>query len=487
MNAASPPRKFHAMYGICVWAVGVLIGVFFAGIVRPLWWPHSWGWFLAGCVFAVLLLRSGRIWSLVLLVVVGLATGMVRGTIDLASVAHLSPYYDTVVTVHGRVAEDIAQAKNGASIIRLKDANVDGTHIAGILWIGLAGEAKDLQRSDVVTVRGTLKPGFGSFSATMRRAQVGQVTREAGRDPFVVFRDWLSGGIHQQLGEREAALGAGYVLGQKRALAPDFEEALRVVGLTHVVVASGYNLTILVRFARRLFGKMSRYMAALAGVVMVLLFIGITGMSPSMMRAGMVAGISLAAWYYGRKLHPVVLLIVTAAISVLVQPSFAWGDVGWLLSFAAFAGVMLFAPVLQSYFYGEKKPGAIRQIIGETFSAQLYTMPIIMMSFGTVSVVALVVNMLILPLVPLAMLLVFATGLFAHWLPWLAGVVAQPTQWLMSYMTSVIDIFAQLPWASYDLKIGWPLLAAMYVAIISVTVWLYRRSTVSYRQVNLVE
>lgn len=54
-------------------------------------------------------------------------------------------------------------------------------------------------------------------------------------------------------------------------------------------------------------------------------------------------------------------------------------------------------------------------------------------------------------------------------------------------MTGVIDIFAELSWAAYEIKIGWPLLVAMYIAIIGVTVWLYRRSTVSYRRVNLVE
>lgn len=475
------------MYSICAWAIGVLSGVLAAGILRPAWWPHSWGWFLAGCVISALLVYVGRIWSLLAVTLMGGMLGMVRGAIDISSIAQLAPHYDAVVTVRGVVAEDVDQAKNGSSILRVKDVDVHGKRIAGVLWIGLTGQAVDVRRSDTVTVRGVLKPGFGAFSGVMRRADVEQVQREVGRDPFVSFRDWLSDGIHRMLGEREAALGAGYVLGQKRALAPDFEEALRIVGLTHVVVASGYNLTILVRFARRLFGRVSRYMAALAGGLMVLAFIGITGMSPSMMRAGMVAGISLAAWYYGRQLHPGVLLIITAAASVLVQPSFAWGDVGWLLSFAAFAGVMLFAPVLQSYLYGDKKPGTIRQIIGETFSAQLYTMPIIMMSFGTVSVVALAVNMLILPLIPLAMITVFATGLLAHWLPWLAAVVAQPTQLLLSYMTGVIDIFAELSWAAYEIKIGWPLLVAMYIAIIGVTVWLYRRSTVSYRRVNLVE
>ena len=59
------------------------------------------------------------------------------------------------------------------------------------------------------------------------------------------------------------------------------------------------------------------------------------------------------------------------AITVLINPSYAWGDVGWQLSFAAFAGVMLLAPLLQSYYFGDKKPGTVRQILGETIAATL--------------------------------------------------------------------------------------------------------------------
>ncbi len=78
-------------------------------------------------------------------------------------------------------------------------------------------------------------------------------------------------------------------------------------------------------------------------------------MSPSMSRAGLVAGLSLLAWYYGRRIHPLVLLPLAMAITVMVQPSYAWGDLGWQLSFAAFAGVLIGAPLIQAYFLATRK------------------------------------------------------------------------------------------------------------------------------------
>jgi hypothetical protein len=88
---------------------------------------------------------------------------------------------------------------------------------------------------------------------------------------------------------------------------------------------------------------------------MILSFMAITGWSASMTRAGLVAGLSLWAWYYGRKFHPVTLLAIAASVTATVYPPYAWGDIGWALSFAAFAGVMIIAPIVTSYFFGSEK------------------------------------------------------------------------------------------------------------------------------------
>jgi competence protein ComEC len=173
----------------------------------------------------------------------------------------------------------------------------------------------------------------------------------------------------------------------------------------------------------------------LSSTAMILAFMAVTGMSPSMSRAGLVAGLSLAAWYYGRKIHPLVLLPLAAAVTLLVNPQFGWNDLGWQLSFAAFAGVIILAPLLQRYFFGDKEPGAIRQVAGETLSAQIFTLPLLVMAFGMMSNVALLANVLILPLVPLAMLLVFLAGIFAT-VPLLGAVIAAPTTWLLSTFAS---------------------------------------------------
>jgi competence protein ComEC len=277
------------------------------------------------------------------------------------------------------------------------------------------------------------------------------------------------------------------LVGQKKTLPADLAEALQIVGLTHVVVASGYNLTILVRLARRIFMKVSKYFATLMAGAMIASFIAITGASPSMARAGLVASLSLAAWYYGRKFHPLVLLSLAIGVTVLMNPSYAWGDVGWQLSFAAFGGVMILAPLLQRYFFGESKPGIVRQILGETISALICTAPILIAAFEQLSNVAIIANLLVLPLVPLAMLLTFIAGIGVLLFTGISQVIGMPATWLLEYMINVAKYLANLPWATTKLELSWIWVTILYLIIVGVCLYLWRATHYNLRDANLVE
>lgn len=480
-------RGIHPVFLISSLSCGVLAGCLAAYYFPSQWFTAS-SWWIVWIFWLTICFWRARRWTTGVILVIGMMIGYSRGVHELASWVDLSHYTGRMVTMSGIVREDPAAGSGSEVRLRLDGVRVDTTQYGGVYWVTVGGNnAKMIERSDRVTVRGTLDEGFGTFAATMFRAQLVELDKRVRFDPMLDVRNHFADAIRTVLPDPQAALGIGYILGQKRALPPDFEAALLTVGLTHVVVASGYNLTILVRVSRRLFERVSRYMAVLASGTLILAFIGITGLSPSMSRAGLVAGLSLVAWYYGRTIHPVVLLVVTAAISVLVQPSYLWGDVGWMLSFASFAGVMFLAPLLQVYFYGDAKPGLVRQVLGETFSAQLLTLPLILLTFGVISNVALIANLLVLPLVPLAMLLTFAAGFVALWLPWLMGLVALPAYWLLTYMTWIIELLAGLPWASAEVAVNVSTALALYGLIILLIVWLKRRTKLSFRQVNLVE
>ena len=484
MNWWVVKRRIHISWLIAMIATGCVAGVAVAAYV-PIGWFSHYVWVLVGGLLLAFSLYYRYVAVLILCLGGGVLIGLWRGSVDRADLAIYDSIRGHTVALQGKVQEDIDQRSDGQYVMKLGSVIYDTTLLPGIVWVTFSSDT-GIARSDIVTIHGKISEGFGNIPTAVYGASVVKVERPDPGDIALHVRDVFGSAVRSVVPEPEVSLGLGYLLGQRRALPEELSEALRIAGLTHVIVASGYNLTILVRFARRLFARISRYTALMASSGLVLSFIAVTGMSPSMSRAGLVTGLSLLAWYYGRKFHPLVLLPIAAAVTVLVNPSYAWGDVGWQLSFAAFGGVMILAPLLQAYFFGDKKPGTIRQIMGETISAQLATLPIIIIAFGQVSNVALIANLLVLPLVPLAMLLTFATGLGILTIPVIGMWLAVPTTWLLSYMTGVAEYVANLPWAMTDINLGWTALF-LYLVIVGVCIYMYRATRISLRDHNIVD
>ena len=476
--------ELHISWLIAVWCLGVVVGVV-ASMQLPYGMFSGLGWLLLACCLLIPLLKDQRRWMIGLVLVSGATLGLWRGGIGQIGLENYEQIVGNQVELSGKIMEDPDVDKQGKTVLRLTDIKFQDQELPGNIWVTMV-KNDVLRRSDRVTVGGKLTDGFGSFAGAIYRAELVDVERPVPGDVAVGARDWFAERVRAKVPAPKADLGLGFLLGLRRALPTELAEALKIAGLTHVIVASGYNLTILVRLSRRLFVRVSKYLSMLTSVAMILAFMAITGLSPSMSRAGLVAGLSLATWYYGRNMHPFVLLPFAAAVTLLVNPQFGWNDLGWQLSFASFAGVIVLAPLLQRYFFGEKEPGTLRQIVGETLSAQIMTLPLILLTFGVLSNVALIANVLILPFVPLAMLMTFLVGIFAG-VPFLADILATPTTWLLSYMTHVADWLASQSWAQTEISIGWLGVLVMYAVIALATWYMWRQTKLNLHETNIVQ
>lgn len=346
--------------------------------------------------------------------------------------------------------------------------------------------AGDVRRGDRVTIAGRVDGGFGNSAAKIT-GKISSTDRASQLDAALTLRDGFAGSVQRAIHDPAASLGTGYLLGKKSALPDDLVMALQITGLTHIVVASGYNLTVLVRAGRRLFARVSKYLAAMSGVGLVVGFVMMTGMSATMIRAGLVALLSLWAWYYGRAFHPVTLLLTAAAVTLAIDPSFGWGDLGWSLSFAAFAGVMIVAPIATRYFFGKEKVPFVSQLLIETVSAQLATLPIMILAFHQFSVIAPFANVLILPFIPLAMILVAIAGIGTWLVPGVANVVGWPAERLLDAQVAVINWCAEVPGAL--LTPTWtPMVAVLYVGGVGAAVMYMKwRTKFVLRTASIVE
>lgn len=472
-------QRVHISWHIAALSIGVLLGVVIAGFSDLKISGYEW-WLLTFALFTVGILSRRRN-IIVLMVVAGGVLGMLRGSGEQTALQHYQQYYESSVILGGTVAEDPTYGPKGDLRLKLKSVQVNSYKLPGTVWVSSV-QNHDVKRGDKLAVSGTLQEGFGTIAASMFRADILNVERPVPGDIGRRLRDWFATGVKNSLPLQEAQLALAFLVGQKLTNSETLNEQLRTVGLIHAVVASGYHLTVLIEFVRRLLTKVSKYLTLVCSAGLVSVFILITGFSPSMTRAGLVAGLGLIAWYYGRVMHPLVLLPVAAAVTVLYQPEYLWGDVGWYLSFAAFAGVLILAPLLNHYFWDtSKRPGMFREILLATVSAQLVTLPIIVSVFGYYSAYALLANLLVVPLIPLVMMLTFISGVVGLIVPAMATILSMPLVWMLNYMIIIVEWIAALPSAKTEVQLGHFGIMVSYAVIISFTAFLWVKTKHNFR------
>lgn len=299
------------------------------------------------------------------------------------------------------------------------------------------------------------------------------IERATRPDAIILMRDSFAERIREEIPEPEVNLGLSYLLGLRMGLPKDLNENLKTVGLVHIVVASGSHLSILVEVARKIFGRFSRFFGLSFSVAFIIFFMAMVGWTPSILRAGLMTILTLIAWYTGRKFQPWRLILIVATITLIINPDFLI-NLGWLLSFASYAGIMILGPRLTKFFYGEKKPGVVASIILTTVAATLMTLPITLYFFGTVSLISILANLLILPTLSIAMGLVFLTGVFAG-VPGISTGISFFATGILRFHIMIVEFFGTMRSFLIQIPIGNLLVFLIYGLILGVIMveWFY--------------
>lgn len=458
---------------------------FLAGIgLAGFGWAVPWEVALAATVLLWLCRRRLLVAALPAVLAAGLFGGLWRGGATYMQVATYDQLAERKVTIGGTVVQDATYGNRRQLDFMIDQVVVDGYNLPGRVRV-TTFDAVEPRQGDKVAAYGKAKPGFGNYQLGMYFAKVR--VQERGGTLWSWLRYHFGAAVRSVVPEPQASLGLGFLLGIKSQLPDELNDQLKMVGLTHIVVASGYNLTILVRAARRLLARRSKYQATAAATLLMVGFVGVTGLSPSMTRAALVTSLSLLAWYYGRVIHPVVLILFAAAVTAAWNPLYVWGDIGWYLSFLAFGGVMLLAPLIMKRLFGDRKVPQLAQITIETLGAELATLPLTMFVFGSVSVVSLAANVLVAPLVPLAMLVTFGAGLACLLLPGPGAWLALPAAWLLTYITSIVAWLAAIPWAKQSMGLPLAGMITAYVLLVGVGLVMWGKLRYDYLSRSVVE
>lgn len=295
---------------------------------------------------------------------------------------------------------------------------------------------------------------------------------------LIVLKNKLAGNISQVIPQPEGALANGLIFGGSAELSDKLKDNFSRTGMTHIVAVSGYNVTIIAEYLIWffiLFGlwRKQAFWCAIAGII---LFVLMVGAPASAVRAGVMGGTLLWAMKNGRLANSTNAILLAGAVMLLLNPLLLRYDIGFQLSFLATMGIIWLAPFFEKYVSKKYNILDWQGIVLLTISAQIFVTPIIMYNFNKFSIISLLANLLILPIIPLSMLLVFITalaGLFSYY-------ASLPLAWLaflpLKYEVWVVNSLGNWKWASTEVNgFSWLWLVCWYAMLIFVMVMLNRR------------
>jgi competence protein ComEC len=290
------------------------------------------------------------------------------------------------------------------------------------------------------------------------------------------------GKIRETFSEPYASLLAGLIVSGRDAMPADILEEFRRAGVIHIVVLSGYNITIIADFLRRFFEKiflLSRFtlvpaLAPAASIIGILLFVLMTGAEATVVRAAIMVLVVIAAKLFGRKYSAPRALIVAGFIMLLENPKILVFDPSFQLSFLATLALIYVVPIVEKYLEFVTEKWGLRSIIATTLGTQLTVLPMLIYSVGDVSLVSLPANILILLIIPYTMLL----GFIATTLAYVSGLLAVPIAFVanlfLAWIIGVAYILGNLSFASISVPNLSPwLILFIYIALVSGRVLLY--------------
>lgn len=258
------------------------------------------------------------------------------------------------------------------------------------------------------------------------------------------------------LAEPYASLLMGLIVAGRDALPSDILEEFRRAGVIHIVVLSGFNITLIAEFMRRVFQSLFLKIGwakwsqapALASITGVALFVIMTGGEATVVRAAVMALTVIVAGLFGRNYSASRALLAAGFVMLIHNPKILVFDPSFQLSFLATLGLIYVMPRVEKLLNFLTAKFQLREIISQTVATQITVLPLLVYSVGDISLVSLPANLLILLSVPWTMFLGFTAVLLSYIGVAIAWPITFLTHLLLSWILFVSHLFGSLPFAT---------------------------------------
>ncbi|MEP7103526.1 MAG: ComEC/Rec2 family competence protein [Candidatus Dojkabacteria bacterium] len=245
-----------------------------------------------------------------------------------------------------------------------------------------------------------------------------------------------------------SAIFNGILLGDTSQIPDEINNIFRNTGTSHILSVSGFNFTIILIFLLMFSPWIGRKRILIISIPILIGFLFLVGIENiTAMRATIMILVYIFANLAGRKLNYLYLVSLTLALFLLEYP-LSWTNLSLQLSFGSLLGLYFLSDKLKSFFKKLKLAEAVNEPLSAALAAILGTMPFTLNTFGYISMVAPVVNILVLPFVPLIMLLGFLGEISRIFqIETITRLIFMNVEFLLKLMTKIIEWFAGIPFA----------------------------------------
>jgi len=376
----------------------------------------------------------------------------------------LSSYAGEKATVSGVVTNDPERRETSLhvniAVSKINDANAQGIVLA------ILNREEKVSYGDTVEVSGTLAvpqpfetdtghmfdyAGYLQVQGVSVILQKGELLsrKSSGFSAFgflYSLKHKFEGSVERLFPEPDNALLEGVLLGERRGIPKDLNQAFVSSGLVHVVVLSGYNISIVSAGVFEILRFLPRTASFATGGVVMVLFALMTGAGATTIRALLMALIALLAKYMGRSTLALRSLAVAGTAMAFWNPFGLLHDPSFILSVLATFGLITLSPWVEAHLpkFLLKFP-TVRGIIGTTIAVQIFVLPALLYFTGVFSLLSVPANVLALPVVPFAMLGGFVAGMLGWVHPALAFVPTIFADLLLKWMILVAQTTQSIP------------------------------------------
>ncbi|HAX61419.1 MAG TPA: DNA internalization-related competence protein ComEC/Rec2 [Elusimicrobia bacterium] len=378
-----------------------------------------------------------------------------------------------IAVITGKIISEPEESNSKTSFI-LKTIKINGTDTKGNVLVNYYAEENNFSYGDIVEITGKFfrpdtpsVPGTFDYKKYLFRKRIYALLsvfhkndiRIIDKKPFFIrqlslkLRQQILDAYEKNLHPSQAAVLSGITIGEKSGLTTYIQKIFIDAGVMHVLVVSGSNVafvSIIFFWIFRSILRLKKKISLGLLIPIILLYAMITGANPPVLRATIMTLIVIFALLLSRNAD-VYQGIFLAAFIILIYNPLTLFEAGFQMSFAATLGIIYFFPIFQSALKIHKLPKFFNWLISvflASLSAQIAILPLMAYYFNKVSIIALVSNLVILPMIGISLGAGFALYFASLIGTQLLFIVSKLTGGVVSLITYLVDMFANVPYST---------------------------------------